>query len=194
MKIPEVQSELYQQEVVDWLGSLRAWETFFTGTVKPRKVFQKGTLGFKIAAKGSCAAVPSGMKYNWATMDKTYISARSLMQTFERFMRTGYRQVSYVYALEPFSGNNGFHVHAMFADAYGLKWTDFWKDWFTLFGRNKTEPIRLVADVNNYVSKYIQKEWTFKNDYRKTVNAEREIWWNVKLNHAQFPQRDLKHK
>ena len=189
MNIPATQSELYQQKVVDWLDGMRAWETFFTGTVKPRLCFQKHTLAYKRAAKGSNAAVPSGMTYNPNTMDKTYISARSLTSTFERFMRTGYRHVSYIYALEPFSGNNGFHVHAMFADSYGLIWNDFWKDWFTLFGRNSTTPIVSAANVNNYVSKYIQKEWTFKNDYRETVNTGREIWWNVKLNHRQFPNK-----
>jgi hypothetical protein len=112
-------------------------------------------------------------------------SMNSLRKSFERFMYHEYNYVSYIYSLEPHA-SCGFHVHAMFAESYGLRWRDFWRNWHTRYGRNRTEPIKHKADVNKYVSKYVIKEWGFKGDDRSQANTGREIWWNVKLKHRQF--------
>ena len=172
-------------EVSAWLSSLAQWDVFFTGTVKPKKIWAKGTLESKTALFN---AVPDDCKYDETRMETSFIGATSLRKSFERFMRETAAGISYVYSLEPHK-DAGFHVHAMFAETYGVEkkfWNSFWKKWFNRYGRNRTEPILHEANVYKYVSKYVIKEWGFKNDKRRTVSKEEEIWWNVKLAQQNF--------
>ena len=100
-------------------------------------------------------------------------------------MKRNYRDVSYVYTLEPHA-DHGFHVHAMFDSGHDIKWKEFWKEWYERYGRNRTEPILHKADVESYVTKYICK--THRQVHRE---KNKEIWWNVKLSKYRERMRKL---
>jgi len=110
----------------------------------------------------------------------------SLQRSFVRFMGKEYRDVSYVYTLEPHS-SSGFHVHSMFDQGHDIKWTEFWAKWFERFGRNRTEPIIHAADVESYVLKYVAKGWEDEKreemvgDKWKERHHGKQVWWDVKL-------------
>jgi hypothetical protein len=117
-------------------------------------------------------------------------TCRSLRKSFEGFMRSNYKAVSYVYTLEPHV-DTGFHVHAMFDEPYLLSWNSFWERWYERYGRARTDPIRHKANVALYVTKYLTKEWD-KNkeelvgDPKVNTDGRKEIWWNVKITERQF--------
>ena len=153
-------------EVVDWLESLANWETFFTGTVAPNWYRRKD-----------------------GTRDMSFITCQSLRKGFEHFMRTNFKGISYVVAYEPHK-HAGFHCHALFSDAYGMRYKNgsVFTKWLERFGRNRTEGIERPANVRSYVSKYITKEWDRKEHECKTVNHREEIWWDVKIKaQKEFP-------
>jgi len=85
---------------------------------------------------------------------------------FEKFMRKHLPRVSYFYALEQNPCRDGFHVHALWADAGSVFRKEAWAAWFQTYGRARIEPVRSFEDVSGYSSKYVTKE-----------NA----WGNVKL-------------
>jgi hypothetical protein len=153
-------------EVVEWLGSLAKWETFFTGTVAPNYYTRRD-----------------------GTRDFSMISCRSLQKGYEHFMRKNFKGISYVVAYEPHRDGHGFHCHSLLADAYGMRYKNgyMFTKWKERFGRNKTEGIEHPANVRSYVSKYITKEWK-QNRKEQTwpqpergINHTEEIWWDVKI-------------
>jgi len=74
--------------------------------------------------------------------------------------------LSYFYAEEANPSRDGYHIHALWADAKTLYRKEAWATWFKRFGRARIEPIRSNADVASYCAKYVTKE---------------RAWWNVKL-------------
>jgi hypothetical protein len=93
-------------------------------------------------------------------------SLDSARRCFEKFMSKRYPRVSYFYALEANPSRDGFHVHALWADAAGVFRKEVWAAWFKSYGRARIEPVRSVDDVAAYCSKYVTKAGA---------------WWNVKL-------------
>lgn len=87
-------------------------------------------------------------------------------RVYERFMQRHLSRVSYFYALEENPGRDGFHVHALWADAGSVFRKEAWAAWFTRYGRARIEPVRNHEDVSSYCAKYVCKE--------------RE-WWNLKM-------------
>lgn len=85
---------------------------------------------------------------------------------YEKFMRKHLPQVSYFYALEQNPSRDGFHVHALWADAGSVFRKEAWSAWFKTYGRARIEPVRSHEDVSGYCSKYVTKG---------------SAWWNVKL-------------
>lgn len=95
---------------------------------------------------------------------------------FEHFMQgkghrgvkgvTALAGVSYFYALEENPGRDGYHVHALWADAGPVFRKAAWAEWFKHNGRARIEPVRRFEDVSSYCAKYVTKE---------------RAWWNVKL-------------
>jgi hypothetical protein len=85
---------------------------------------------------------------------------------YEKFMRKHLPQVSYFYALEQNPCRDGFHVHALWADAGSVFRKEAWSKWFNTYGRARIEPVRSHHDVSGYCSKYVTKE---------------RAWWNVHL-------------
>lgn len=85
---------------------------------------------------------------------------------FEKFMRKHYPRVSYFYALEANPCRDGFHVHALWADAGSVFRKEAWSAWFKAYGRARIEPVRSQGDVTSYCAKYVTKAGA---------------WWNVKL-------------
>jgi len=81
-------------------------------------------------------------------------------------MRRHLARVSYFYALEENPCRDGFHVHALWADAGSVFRREAWAAWFKAYGRARIEPVRSKGDVSDYCSKYVTKEGA---------------WWNVKL-------------
>jgi hypothetical protein len=152
--------------IVDWLGGLANWETFFTGSVAPNYFTRR-----------------DGVR------DFSMISCRSLQKAYEGFMRKHFKGISYVVAYEPFGDGHGFHCHALLSDAYGMRYKNgtMWTKWFERFGRNSTEGIEHAADVRAYVTKYIIKEWAERkpmfpdSQWDKGIRQDKEIWWNVKV-------------
>lgn len=87
-------------------------------------------------------------------------------RVYERFMQRHLARVSYFYALEQNPSRDGFHVHALWADAGTVFRKEVWSQWFTRYGRARIEPVRSHDDVSSYVSKYVTKACS---------------WWNVRL-------------
>jgi hypothetical protein len=85
---------------------------------------------------------------------------------YEKFMRKHLPQVSYFYALEENPSRDGFHVHALWADAGSVFRKAAWSRWFRTYGRARIEPVSSHEDVSGYCAKYVTKE---------------RAWWNVKL-------------
>jgi hypothetical protein len=90
----------------------------------------------------------------------------SAQKSYERFMAKSCKGLSYFYAVEENPSRDGHHVHALWADCEGVQRSDIWSRWKSLYGRNRIEPVRSLADVAAYCSKYVTKEGA---------------WWNVKL-------------
>jgi len=93
-------------------------------------------------------------------------SLESGRRCYEKFMRRHLARVSYFYALEENPCRDGFHVHALWADAGSVFRREAWAAWFKAYGRARIEPVRSKGDVSDYCSKYVTKEGA---------------WWNVKL-------------
>lgn len=87
-------------------------------------------------------------------------------RVFERFMVRHLSRVSYFYALEQNPCRDGFHVHALWADAGSVFRKEAWSAWFQRYGRARIEPVRSYEDVSGYCAKYVTKE---------------RSWWDVKL-------------
>lgn len=87
-------------------------------------------------------------------------------KAYEKFMAKHLGRLSYFYALEQNPGRDGFHVHALWADAGTLFRKSAWSEWFNTYGRARIEPVRRYEDVSGYCAKYVTKEGS---------------WWNVKL-------------
>lgn len=87
-------------------------------------------------------------------------------RVFERFMARHLARVSYFYALEENPARDGFHVHALWADAGSVFRREVWAAWFTRYGRARIEPVNNHLDVSNYCAKYVTKE---------------RAWWNLKM-------------
>lgn len=87
-------------------------------------------------------------------------------RVFERFMERHLARVSYFYALEENPSRDGFHVHALWADAGSVFRKEVWAAWFERYGRARIEPVRRYEDVASYCAKYVTKE---------------RAWWNLKL-------------
>jgi hypothetical protein len=93
-------------------------------------------------------------------------------RVYERFMKRHLGRVSYFYALEQNPARDGFHVHALWADAGTVFRKEAWSAWFTRYGRARIEPVRYQQDVSGYCAKYVCKE---------------RAWWDVKLQwHRRF--------
>ena len=159
------------EEICDWIESLANWKTFFTGTVAPRRYLRRDGI-----------------------IDYHHISRKSLEKAFKSFMKKHFPGVSYVVAYEPFKDGVGWHLHALLADAYGMRYKNgtLFTKWLERFGRNSTEGIEHPANVRNYVTKYLTKEWTQNEttfpDYRQGINHLNEIWWEVKIaKQPEFP-------
>ena len=90
-------------------------------------------------------------------------------RAYERFMARGFPELSYFYALEENPCRDGFHVHALWADAKTLYRKEAWAAWFKRFGRARIEPVKDRGDVTSYCAKYVTKEVYGRG------------WWNVKL-------------
>jgi hypothetical protein len=93
-------------------------------------------------------------------------SLDSARRVFEKWMRTEYGRVSYFYAIEENPSRDGYHVHALWADARSVFRKEAWAAWFKSYGRARIEPVRGKEDVATYCAKYVCKE---------------RAWWNVKL-------------
>jgi len=93
-------------------------------------------------------------------------SLQSGIRCYEKFMRRHLGRVSYFYALEQNPCRDGFHVHALWADAGSVFRKEAWATWFETYGRARIEPVRSHSDVSSYCAKYVTKEAS---------------WWNVKL-------------
>lgn len=93
-------------------------------------------------------------------------SLDSSRRTFERFMRRHLSRVSYFYALEQNPSRDGYHVHALWADAGSIFRREAWAAWFKRYGRARIEPVRSFEDVSGYCAKYVTKE---------------RAWYDVKL-------------
>jgi len=93
-------------------------------------------------------------------------SLESGRRVYERFMKRHLARVSYFYALEENPGRDGFHVHALWADAGSVFRKEAWSAWFTRYGRARIEPVRSHEDVSGYCAKYVCKE---------------RAWWNLSM-------------
>jgi hypothetical protein len=98
--------------------------------------------------------------FEWAA------SVWSARKSFERFMTKEVHDVSYFYAVEQNPSRDGHHVHALWSDCVGVQRSEIWKRWFDRYGRNRIEPVRRVADVAAYCSKYVTKNCG---------------WWDAKI-------------
>jgi len=94
------------------------------------------------------------------------VSLDAARRGYERFMRRALPHLSYFYAEEANPSRDGYHIHALWADAKTLYRKEAWATWFKRFGRARIEPVRDRGDVTNYCAKYVTKE---------------RSWWNVKL-------------
>lgn len=95
-------------------------------------------------------------------------------RVYRRFMRDSLPSVSYFYALEQNPGRQGFHVHAIWDSAEAPRKATH-KDWLRRYGRNRIEPIRGVASVEQYCAKYVCKEGA---------------WWDVRLSRGALAKRE----
>jgi len=93
-------------------------------------------------------------------------SLDSARRVFEKWMAKEYARVSYFYAIEQNPSRDGYHVHALWADARSVFRKEAWAAWFKSYGRARIEPVRGKEDVATYCAKYVCKE---------------RAWWNAKL-------------
>lgn len=94
------------------------------------------------------------------------VSLDAARRGYERWMRRGLPEVSYFFAEEANPCRDGYHIHALWADARTVYRKEAWASWFKRFGRARIEPVRNQGDVSDYCSKYVTKEGA---------------WWNVNL-------------
>jgi hypothetical protein len=90
----------------------------------------------------------------------------SAQKSYEKFMKREVGDVSYFYAIEENPSRDGHHVHALWAECEAVQRSRVWERWKERYGRNRIEPVRSIADVAGYCSKYVTK---------------RGAWWNVKV-------------
>lgn len=123
-----------EQEVSEWLVSLAkplgGWKIFHTATFSP---------------------------------DRAARSAETALRRYQNFMQErDRRKVTWLVGVEPNPDHNhlnpGFHCHGLWAATDEIWRTSSFKRWANQWGNNNVDPVKVVAHVQSYVSKYCLKE------------------------------------
>jgi len=114
------------------------------------------------------------------------------MKSYRKFMREHYKTASYVVAAEPHRDiATGFHLHCLFDREPNWFWQrGLQKQWSDNYGHHKIEKPRSETNVQQYVTKYVMKDW-FPNDNEATIYARLETTWDIHLSRHKRRQLGL---